>query len=328
MKNADQKKQLVCIGGGTGIHPVIVAATAHTAAITTIVAVTDSGGSTGRLRAEFNIPAMGDLRQSITGLIGKKKNPLLEKLLEYRFKQGEGLIGHSVGNLLLTALLDLTGSMTTAVATCIELLGLEGTVLPVSNQSAQLKISYTDGTIALGEHHLDQAGSNPKVIASVDFVPALTATPESIAAITHATTICIGPGDLPDSILAVLRVDGIAQALRNTPAKIIYILNLMTSAARTPGWTAQTHVAAIEQAIGRKIEYGIINTEDIPPAILQAYAAQNAYPVVDDCGDDTRFIRASLLSTQAYIQDPADTVKRSVLRHDSTKLAAVLEKII
>lgn len=325
-----QKNQpkLVVIGGGTGIHPVLQAAHSLPLAVTSIVTTADSGGSTGRLRTLFGFPAVGDLRQSITALADKTKQPHLAELLDYRFEKGEGLRGHTIGNLILTALQDITKNTTAAVASLTSLFHITGTILPVSETNTQLVIHYADGSNQVGEHLLDTPIKNPKKIDHISLTDNPHITPEVKQAILEADVISIGPGDYYDSLLATLVVGGMKDAIEQSNAKIIYFTNLMSKHNTTHGMTVSDFVNGIEQVIGKSITYIVHNTETIPSAVLEKYKAEESYSVNNDLIDDARLIKTPLLDTQLHIQQPQDFLHRSLLRHSKEKIARVLGKLI
>lgn len=325
-----QKNQpkLVVIGGGTGIHPVLQAAHSLPIAVTSIVTTADSGGSTGRLRTVFGFPAVGDLRQSITALTDKTNQPFLAELLDYRFEKGEGLQGHTIGNLILTALQDISRNTTTAVATLTNLLHIAGTILPVTETNTQLVVHYADGSNQVGEHLLDTQVKNPKKIDHISLTDNPQITPEVKQSVIAADVISIGPGDYYDSLLATLVVGGMKAAIEQSNAKIIYFTNLMSKHNTTHGMTVKDFVNGIELAIGKPITYIVHNAEAIPSAVLENYKVEESYPVSNDLIDDARLIEAPLLDTQLHIQQAQDTLHRSLLRHSKEKIAQVLGKLI
>lgn len=320
--------KMVVIGGGTGIHPVIIAARELQVELSAIVATTDSGGSTGLLRSIFGHPAVGDLRQSIVGISDPTTHPWIEKLLEHRFEKGAGLTGHSVGNLILTALQELTGSTQEAASILLEMLHVPGTVIPVTETPADLEIKYADGSSVVGQHLLNELSATAKQVDSISFTKKVVLNPKAAQAITTADLIVIGPGDYYDSILATLLVPGMAEAFAKTKARIVYMVNLMSSITRTDGMPASEYVEGIEQAIKRQVMNIVINSQLIPAPVKKKYADEHAYPVVDDLGDDQRVIRAPLLAEETRVQNPVDAVKRSILYHSSSKLQSILKPLL
>lgn len=318
-------KKIVIIGGGTGIYPVVQACKQLQLDISTVVATSDSGGSTGRIRDEFGFPPVGDLRQSLAALAEDDGEEWIRKILLYRFEKGEGLAGHNLGNLLLTALQDMTGSTTKALEIAEKVFRLKGNVIPVTEASVQLEITYQDGTKVVGEHTLDQSSAHSEPIASVQLVPDCVINPAAAAAIHQADAIIIGPGDLYASLLAVLVVPGMRQALADSSAKLVYMMNLMTRSTQTANMSAKDHIAAIESLIEKRLDLVIINSGSIPEDILALYTQEQEYPVKDDLGDDKRVIRANLIEQTQYKQSAVDTAHRSVLRHNQLALETILK---
>lgn len=322
------QKKVVVMGGGTGIYPVVSALKELTVNIATIVAASDSGGSTGRIRDEFGFPPVGDLRQSLAALAQDEGQEWIRKILLYRFTKGEGLAGHNLGNLILTALQDMTGSTTEALQIAEKVFRLEGEVIPVTEENVQLKIMYEDGTEVIGEHSLDSNARINKKITAVSLVPDCQLNPIAADALKNADLIIIGPGDYYASLMAVLVADGVSAVVQQQSSKIMYIVNLMTRSTQTTNMTAKDHVQGIEQVLGKNVDHVIINSAPIPREILTAYAAENEYPVIDDLGDDSRVIRYELLEEQLFQKQAADTAHRSLLRHNQEKLKTVLESLL
>lgn len=316
------------MGGGTGIYPVVSALKELNVEISTIVTASDSGGSTGRIRDEFGFPPVGDLRQSLAALAQSEGEEWIRKILLYRFDKGTGLIGHNLGNLILTALQDMTGSTTQALQIAEKVFRIEGEVIPVTEENVHLKITYEDGSVITGEHTLDQQVAAPKKIKTVSLEPPCQLNPVAADAVAQADLLIIGPGDFYASLLAVLVAEGVVDAVTRSQATVLYTVNLMTRATQTSEMSASDHVAGIESAIGKKVDYILMNSEPIPAEIQKKYASEQEYPVVDDCGNDPRVIRAPLLDTAAFKQPSNDTAHRSLLRHNQAKLKQVLQDII
>lgn len=327
-KTSRNKQSVVVMGGGTGIFPVVSAVKKLGFDVTTIVATSDSGGSTGRIRDEFGFPPVGDLRQSLAALADDAAAAEIRSLLLYRFEKGSGLKGHNLGNLILTALQDITGSTTAALAEAARIFRIDGRVIPVTEAVVQLKIKYADGTEVVGEHILDEPTETPKSIAAVSLTPDCKLNPTAREAIARANYCIIGPGDLYASLLAVLVTPGLAAAMQDSNAPVLYICNLMTRFSQTANMTAQNHLAKIESAIGKKVDTILIHKGEIPQAVLQTYAALHEYPVVDDLSDDSRVVRADLLRHTTVTQADVDIVQRSLLRHSTKKLQTIISKIL
>lgn len=322
------KKNIVIIGGGTGIYPVVRACRHLDASVTTIVAASDSGGSTGRIRDEFGFPAVGDLRQSLAALAEDKGEEWIRKILLYRFEKGEGLAGHNLGNLLLTALQDMTGSTTKSLEIIAKVFRINGHVIPVTESSVQLEIIYQDGTTVVGEHTLDHDTAHNSPIQSVRLTPDCQINPSASSAIKTADMIIIGPGDLYASLLAVLVVPGMTEAMANSSAKLVYIMNLMTRSTQTANMSAADHVKAIESLIEKQLSTIVINDSQIPEEVLHLYKQESEFPVKDDLAEDQRVVRAALIEETTYQKSEHDTAHRSVLRHNHQALQSVLTELL
>ncbi|NCN06418.1 MAG: YvcK family protein [Candidatus Pacebacteria bacterium] len=323
-----RQPEILVIGGGTGIYPVVSALKQLSVKITTIIAVSDSGGSTGRIRDEFGFPPVGDLRQSLAALASLDSQRAIQELLLYRFERGSGLKGHNLGNLILTALQDKYRSTTKALEVAQQIFRIEGNVIPSTDTAVNLKITYQDGTEVLGEHHLDKAIKKPNKIAKVSLTPKCKVNPAVTKALSKADLIIIGPGDLYASLIAVLVTPGLSQALVHSKSPICYFLNLMTRQAQTHDMTATDHVTAIERILGFPLTKIIINTDPIPPEILTVYAAQQEFPVTDDVTNDDRILRKPLLEKTIHKQSSSDSVQRTLLRHSSKKIIPVIKSLL
>lgn len=323
------KKKVVVIGGGTGIFPVITALTTLDVEVKSIVAVSDSGGSTGKIRDEFGFPPVGDMRQSLAALAADENHVWIRKLLLYRFPQSSSLQGHNLGNLLLTALQDMAQSTSKALEIASAVFRLEGEVIPITEQASDIEITYQDGTVTTSEHLLDIASVQPSRVVDMQLVPSRTINPKATEAIVEADYIIIGPGDLYASLMANLVVSGITDAFKKTTATTVYFLNLMTRNRQTFGMTAQDHIEVIEDTIETKLDYVIANNAPIPEQTLKAYENENEFEVIDDLKEnaETNIIRADLLANETFQNQKDDSLPRSLLRHDSHKIASVLQTI-
>lgn len=320
--------RVVVIGGGTGIYPVVNALRQLPTECASIINASDSGGSTGRIRDEFGFPPVGDLRQSLAAMADPTSQHWIRELLLYRFEKGNGLKGHNLGNLLLTALQDMTGSTTEALAIAAKVLRINGQVIPVTENDVQLEVVYEDGTILKGEHLLDEHTSPHQKIVALHLTPEAILNSKAATAIKTADTIIIGPGDYYASLLSVLIVPGVAAAFAQSKATVLYFVNLMTRSTQTKDMTAGQHVQGIETAIDRQLDHIIINSTPIPPAILNFYEKEDEMSVVDDMHDDPRVLRSPLLSTMAARQHSANAPVRSLLRHDEVRVLDCLKKTL
>lgn len=320
-------KKVVVIGGGTGSFVLLSGLKEYPLDLTAIVPVTDDGGSTGRLRDEFGFLPVGDIRQCLAGLA--KENGLFRKLLTYRFEKGKGIKGHSMGNLFLTALEDILGSEPAAVEKVSKLFRLKGKILPISRKMVTLVAKYSDGNTIVSEHKIEthRLKKNERII-QLSTQPQATINPEAKKSILEADLIIFAPGDLYNSLIANLIIRGTRSVLQQTRAKLMYIVNLMTLNSQTNYFTALDHVREIEKYSGRKIDHLLINSQPISPLILSAYKKLGEYPVEDNLSHSQRVIRQPLLADSPYEKPKSDNLKRSLLRHDSKKLAQTIISLI
>ena len=243
--------RIVVIGGGTGCPTLLEGLRAYTPRLTAVVTVMDSGGSSGRLRQELGVPALGDLRRCLVALADRgSRTAALAELFEHRFNSDGPLDGHSLGNLLLASLMQTRGGLESAVDEAAELLGVSGTVLPVTLETADLHATLTDGTVLLGEAALDQRGPSPVGVRRVALNPAVGANPRAVTAIQEADAVILAPGDLYTSLLPNLLVDGMPGAIRASRARVIYASNLATKPGETDGYRLSDFLREIISYLG------------------------------------------------------------------------------
>jgi len=323
-----KKIKAVVMGGGTGTFAVVSSLKKLDWNITTIIAVSDSGGSTGRIRDEFGFQPVGDLRQSLAALADVDGQDWIQKILLYRFEKGTGLKGHNLGNLILTALQDMTGSTTKSLEIAEKVFNLTGTVIPVTEDTVDLKIHYTNGETAVGEHILDEKIDEPHSIDHVSLIPKCNINPKAADAIKEADIIIIGPGDFFASIMATLVFPEIPTLFAQSKAKKVYIENLMTRFTQTHDMSANDHLKKIEETVQSKMSYILFNNDSIPEEAVALYASVKEYPVKDDLPNSENVIRIPLINTELHHKQKYDTAYRSLLRHDYKKLSQVLESIM
>ncbi|MBD0303346.1 MAG: YvcK family protein, partial [Tolypothrix sp. T3-bin4] len=271
--------KIVVIGGGTGLSTLLRGLKTYSANITAIVTVADDGGSSGRLRQEFGVLPPGDIRNCLAALADEEK--LLTELFQYRFKAGDGLMGHSFGNLFLTAMSDITGDLEQAVAASSKVLAVRGQVLPATLSDVRLWAELVDGRRIEGESSISEAGGS---IVKIGCIPANPpALPAAIKAINEADYIIIGPGSLYTSLIPNLLVPQIADAIAASVAPRIYVCNIMTQPGETQGYTVSDHIRAIDAACGRQLFDAVLVHKKSPSAhSLIRYAQQNSHPVFLD----------------------------------------------
>ena len=324
------KTKVVILGGGTGTYTVLrgLSLYADTLALTAVVSMADSGGSTGRLRDAYGMLPVGDARMALTALARTDtlQQELLRELLMYRFPKGDGLAGHNLGNLLLVALSDMLGSEAAAISAAAALFSVQGTVLPITNDQVTLCAEYTDGSIVRGEHTIDapQRARHSLGIAQLYLEEPHQINPPAAEALAQADYIIVGPGDLYTSLVATAVVDGVAEAVRDSTATFVYVGNIMTRPGQTIGLRARDHQAEITRYFCRMPDVTIVNSAPLPPAAVAAYQGLGTAPVVDDLPVDTSVYRCPLLARELVTQSVHDTVARSLIRHDSELLARAL----
>ncbi len=319
------------IGGGTGTSVVLsgLKQFKDELDLTAIVVVSDSGGSTGRLRDEFGFLPVGDVRQCLAALAEGKYQQQIRNLLLYRFSKGGGLKGHNLGNLILTALEDQHASPGKAIEVAAKIFRTCGRVLPITERDVQLKIFYQDGTEVIGEHYLDNLKFGGKKITKIQLIPQSKIYSKAAKAIKQADLIILGPGDLYASLLANTLVDGFSLAVNNSQAKFLYIVNLMTHFTQTHKMTASDHIEEVKKYFTKIPDFVLINNSPISPQICKHYIKNNEFPVKDDLKNEPYIIiRADLLAKQLVKQQVCDKAPRSLLRHDSAKVAAIVKHLI
>jgi len=329
------KKRVVVIGGGTGTHTILRGLKQYQDEldITAIVTMADSGGSTGRLRDEFGQLPVGDVRMALTALARTTDNheELVRQLFMHRFDRGSGLEGHNVGNLLLVALTDILGTEEAAIEAAAQVLGVQGAVLPVAIEPTHLVAMYDDGVEIVGEHAIDEPDPERAThkISALSVRPLVSANPRAVAAITAADMVVLGPGDLYTSVLANCVVDGVAKALKETSATLVYVSNLMTKYGQTQGMDAAEHLAEISRYIQRVPDTVLVNTGSVPAELLEKYVAQGERPLQANCTDGTcTIVSGDFTAKEAVRLQSGDVLRRSLVRHDSEKLAATIVSLL
>lgn len=278
-KQMQRRPRIVAMGGGTGLSVILRGLKEFDVDLTAIVTVADDGGSSGRLRSDFAMPPPGDIRNCLVALADTE--PLLERLLQFRFPAGEGLMGHSFGNLFLAAMTHIMGDFETAIRETSRVLAVRGRVLPAVREDVILRAILEDGEIVEGESNIPTAG---KRVERVELFPnELTPLPEAVQAIQEADAIVIGPGSLYTSVLPNLLVPELAEAVANSPAKKIFVCNVMTQPGETDAFSASEHVEVVYRHIGRRIfDYIIVNASALPPEAIEKYQEKQSYPVLVD----------------------------------------------
>jgi len=317
MTNKEQPR-VVVIGGGTGMPVLLRGLKNLPIDLTALVTVADDGGSSGRLRSEMAIPAPGDIRNVIAAL--SDVEPMLLELFQHRFSVGNGLSGHSMGNLLLAAMTSITGDFYTGIKEISRVLNVRGEILPISNQNMTLHARFTDGTVVTGESNIPLANKKiERVFLSPEPVKPLQ---NAIDAIEKADLVVISPGSLYTSIMPNLIIPKIDIALKETTALVVYVCNVMTQEGETTNFQASDHVQAINDHIGPgSIDAIVVHNEPIKKAVRAIYAEENAEPVLYDK------LKLKDMGLQ-IIEEDIINYSNATVRHDNTKVAALLYSIL
>jgi uncharacterized cofD-like protein len=315
-----EKKQprVVVIGGGTGMPVLLRGLKNLPIELTALVTVADDGGSTGRIRSEMAIPAPGDIRNVIAAL--SDAEPMLLELFQHRFSEGNGLSGHSMGNLLLAAMTSVTGDFNNGIKEISRVLNVKGKIYPISNENMSLHAEMEDGTIISGESNIPLSKNRIKrVFIRPQPVKPL---PNAVRAIDAADLVVISPGSLYTSIMPNLIIPHVKEALRDTKAKVVYVCNVMTQEGETTGYTASDHVDAICDHIGDEcLDAIVVHNEVINKSIRDIYAEENAEPVEYDM---EQLLDMGLEIIEGDIIDHS----QFMLRHDNNKIAKLLYSIL
>ncbi|HEX3746259.1 MAG TPA: uridine diphosphate-N-acetylglucosamine-binding protein YvcK [Bryobacteraceae bacterium] len=273
--------RVVAIGGGSGLSSLLQGLKhfARQAEVTAIVTVTDDGGSSGRLRREFDVLPPGDIRNCMVAL--SEDSALLSRLFQYRFTSGRGLKGHSFGNLFLTALTHIMGDFPEAVRVSSEVLKIAGRIYPSTAANVALEATLADGSKVVGETRISRSRQPIRRVQLVPRkVPPLAA---ALAAIDHADVITLGPGSLFTSVVPNLLVDGVAAAIQRSQAVRACFINLMSQPGETTDFLASDHLRVIHKHGGRKfVDYAIVNIRPITSAVKKRYAREAAKPIEND----------------------------------------------
>ena len=304
------KKKVVVLGGGTGLSYLLNGLKQYPLDITAIVSVCDNGSSTGILREEFNIPAVGDIRKVLVSL--SETEPLVEKLFNYRFKTTSDLNGHAVGNLLLTAVEEMTGSLSEGIEALSKILNLKGKVLPLTEDNVTLMGEMRDGTIVEGEEQLTK---DKRPIKRVFYKEPATPTRDAIDAIIGADLIILSMGSLFTSIIPNLICDEIVEALSKSKAKILYTCNIVTQPGETDNFSVTDHVKMLNNYLKkRKVDVVIANNGYIDKKMAGKYKTLEQKDPVKY--DEENFSKYDM----QVIGDDLVTISNNMIRHNSLKL--------
>jgi uncharacterized cofD-like protein len=308
--------KIVTVGGGTGLSTLLRGLKRHTSNLTAVVTVSDDGGSSGRLQKELGVLPPGDIRNCLVALADDEA--LVTDLFRYRFTEGDGLTGHSFGNLFLAAMTGITGNFDEAIKVSSRVLNIKGRVLPSTLAVARLRATLEDGSLVEGESNISKSRL-PIAQLTLD-PPGAKPLQEVIDAIREADAIVLGPGSLYTSILPNLLVERIAREIELSSAVKIYVCNVMTQPGETDGYTASRHVETLIRTANANVCDVVIVNDELPRKLREAYAEEGQLPVEIDAD---RLRALGMTCVRAAVISETQTV-----RHDPDKLAAVVIEII
>lgn len=314
-------KNVVVIGGGTGVFTVLTGLKEYPYHLSAVVSMADEGGSTGILREEFGILPPGDIRRALVAL-SASDNKVLSELFNYRFDKGSTLKGHSMGNLLLTALERITGNFNKALKEATKILNVQGKVIPVTLENTRLYAELENGEVIAGETNIDIPKHDGKIsIKRIFLKPEVSANPEAVRAIKNADVIVLGPGDLYTSVLPNLIVDGLIHYIQGARARKVYVVNIMTKFGETNNFQASHFVKKMEEYLGKSVlDYIVVNTQKPTGNVLKRYLIERDQIVQFDPSNIGE--NGLKVITGRFLR------RGQFLRHDPEKLAKVLSAII
>jgi len=307
-------KKIVVLGGGTGLSTLLRGLKNFPLDITAVVSVSDDGKSTGRLRKEFNIPAVGDIRRVLVSL--SETEPLVENVLNYRFATNSELNGHTVGNLLLTAITNITGNLSDGIEAIGSVLNLKGRVLPLTEDNVTLMGKMEDGRIIEGEHNITEAGIK---ILDVFYKEKPVICDSVIKSIKEADLIIFGMGSLYTSIIPNIISEDVIEAIDESDAKIMYTCNMMTQPGETDNYTIADHIETLNNYLGkRKVDVVLVNNGEIKSEIIEKYTTlEQKEPVILD---EKERIELNLMGLE-LIENNYVIIEDELIRHNTIRLA-------
>jgi uncharacterized cofD-like protein len=320
---------ITVIGGGTGTSVVLEGLKKHKDLnLSVIVGMMDDGGSNAVIRDEFGLLPLSDVRKSIIAMSENNDNEVLRRLFMYRFSNGEGIKGHTLGNLLMVAMADTLGSEIDSIEMFKSMFGVRGNIIPVTLDKVKLVAQYSDGSSIVGEHLIDEPLVD-KNITNIALDSPAKATEAAVEAILKADYIILGPGDLYTTTIPNILVHGIPEAIKNSHGKVIYIANLMTKIGQTRGKGQTECLCILEKYLGKKVDFVLVNNGQIPESAYKRYLEDGEDVIKDDLNDNSkrRIIRRDLVAGGVVKRDKGDVLVRSLVRHDSEKLANELMNI-
>ena len=305
------QKKVVVLGGGSGMSNLLSGLKQFPLDITSIVTVCDDGKSTGILREEFNMPAVGDIRRVLVAL--SETEPLVMELFNYRFEKDTSFDGHTVGNLLLTAASEISGNLSDGIDALSKVLNLKGKVVPLTEDNVVLMASLCNGKIIEGEHNITLRKEKSK-INKVYYKEEAIATNEALKSIQEADLIVLSMGSLYTSIIPNLLIDSVVKQIDKSKAKLMYVCNMMTQPGETDDFKVSDHIRKINEYLGnRKIDIVLANTGKIDGKMAKFYETQEQ----KDC---VQYDPENLKDVEIIEDDFTYVTKNNLLRHDNIKL--------
>jgi len=317
-------KKVVVMGGGTGNFTVLRGLKKHNVDLSAIVSMADDGGSTGILRDELGVLPPGDVRQCLVALSDSSR--LMRSVMNYRFENG-GLGGHSLGNLLLSALEKVTGSFERAVEEMGRILFIKGKVIPVTTHQVRLKMILKNRKILEGEKEIYLSHEIDRGYNKIYLEPFPESNPHAISEIRNADLIILGPGGLHTSIIPNLLVGGVSQALRESHAKKVFIANLMNRKGQTTGYKVSDYLNEIVTYLGDDIfDHVLVNSQMPDQELIEKYSEEGE--LVENDMSGSRVISAPLLGELSQSRKGDTLITRSLIRHNSTQVTKEIMKIV
>ncbi|HEX9780823.1 MAG TPA: YvcK family protein [bacterium] len=313
-RHLEKGPRIVAIGGGTGLSMLLQGLKQYTANLTAIVTVADDGGSSGRLRQDFDMLPPGDIRNCLVALADTE--PLMQRLFQYRFGEHSSLAGHSFGNLFITAMTQITGDFERAVQASSKVLAIRGRVVPATNTKVRLVAEHEDGSVTRGETNISSAEAP---IRTMYLEPKeCRPTGEALNAIRDAQAIVLGPGSLYTSIIPNLLVDGMVDAIVRSKAVKVYVCNVMTQFRETHGYRASDHVRALTAHTNPGVaQVVVVNTETVPEELVERYRAEEAFPVEPDIDRlqemGYRVVAGNVINSDNHVRHDSDHVAKLII---------------
>ncbi len=311
-------KKIVIFGGGSGLSQMLKGLKLFPIDITAVVSVSDNGGSTLRLRKDFNIPAVGDISKVLISMSNTDKDII--NLMNYRFKQSKSLGNHSVKNLLLTALLEQKGNFASAIPVLAKLLDVEGRILPITEDNAELMGITEDNKKVYGETSITKT---KKKIIKITYDHEVKANPEVLEAINEADLIIFSSGSLLTSIIPNIIIDDIVKAIKKSKSPKLYICNLVTQPGETDDYKVSNHIEELEKYLGKgTINIVLANNVEIPQELVKKYATEEQK---DPVMLDEEILKQRKIRV---IKDKMYSIEDGFLRHDTLKTAYLVFSIL